>query len=394
MLTILIPIISMLPSSRAPPKHIYALIHGLKSFDVEVKLLVGSLDDNLNFPSNCEVKECLKPDISLRAFFYNIVKIRQNLDGVDLIYVPISTPVLIITFLANILKGKPIVAGPNMHGFFLEQIGVHTERSFPPKIRRKIPILGKKIYEMNILCDYFISFTEQQKALLINQGLSFDKISTIHHSIDTEKYSPTKRDKKFWTHFNINSEIIILFTGRLTEEKGVLELLEAFELLSNKYSNISLVICGGGGNLEEFVSKKAKEIKNAHYIGFLTESDLQKAYASADIGIFPSKNEGFGLVYLESMASGLPTVGVNKGGPSEIITNGFNGILSPDNSPNTIREALEKLIIDEEFRKELGKNARLTIEKKYSPEVIANEYLNLFRSFLKCSVLPFLIYQK
>lgn len=380
MLTILIPIISMLPSSRAPPKHIYTLISGLKSFDVEVILLVGNLEDNLNFHSNCEVIKCLKTDISLKSFFYNTVKIRQNLDGVDLIYVPISTPVLIITFLANILKGKPIVAGPNMHGFFKEQVGVHTEHIFTPKIRRKIPILGKKIYEMNILCNHFISFTEQQKALLSNQGLSFDKISPIHHSVNTEKYSPTKRNKKFWVRFNINSEIIILFTGRLTEEKGVLELLEAFETLSNKYSNISLVICGGGGNLGDFVSEKTKKIKNVHYLGFLKESDLQKAYASADIGIFPSKNEGFGLVYLESMASGLPTVGVNMGGPSEIITNGFDGILLPDGSSNSIREILEKLVKDKEFRKELGKNARLTIEKKYSPEVIANEYLNLFRT--------------
>lgn len=389
MVTILIPIISMLPSSRAPPKHIYTLIHGLKSFDVEVKLLVGSLEDNLNFPSNCEVLKVLKTDISLRAFFYNIFRIKQNLDSVDLIYVPISTPVLMVTFLANILKGKPIVAGPNMHGFFLEQIGVHTERSFPPKIRRKIPVLGKKIYEMNILCDHFVSFTEQQKSLMIKRGLHFDKVSPIPHPVDTEKYSPTKRDKKFWTNFNINSEIIILFAGRLSKAKGILELFEAFEILGNNYSNTSLVICGGGGNLEGFVSEKTKEIKNAHYIGFLAESDLQKAYASADIGIFPSKYEGFGLVYLESMASGLPTVGVNKGGPSEIITNAFDGILLPDNSPNSIWSALDKLIKDKELRKELGKNARLTIEKKYTPEVIAKEYLNLFRRFLKCSVLHF-----
>ncbi len=200
--------------------------------------------------------------------------------------------------------------------------------------------------------------------------------------MDTEKYSPTKRDEKFWTNFNINSEIIILFTGRLTEEKGILELLEVFELFGTKNSNISLVICGGGGNLEGFVSEKTKEMKNAHYIGFLAESDLQKAYASADIGIFPSPNEGFGLVYLESMASGLPTVGVNNGGPGEIITNAFDGILLQDNSPTTIWNALDKLIKDKELRKELGKNARLTIEKKYAPEVIAKDYLNLFRRFL------------
>jgi|LGOV01.1.fsa_nt_gb glycosyltransferase involved in cell wall biosynthesis len=382
MVTILIPIISMLPSSRAPPKHVYSLIHGLKSVDVEVKLLVGSLEDNLIFPNNCKVKKVLKTDISLRAFFYNIFRIKQNLDSVDLIYVPTSTPVLIITFLANVLKGKPIIAGPNMHGFFLEEIGVHTERSFPPKIRRRIPVFGKKMYEMNILCDHFVSFTEQQKILMIKRGLHSDKISPIHHSVDTEKYSPTKRDEKFWTNFNINSEIIILFTGRLTEEKGILELLEVFELFGTKNSNISLVICGGGGNLEGFVSEKTKEMKNAHYIGFLAESDLQKAYASADIGIFPSPNEGFGLVYLESMASGLPTVGVNNGGPGEIITNAFDGILLQDNSPTTIWNALDKLIKDKELRKELGKNARLTIEKKYAPEVIAKEYLNLFRRFL------------
>lgn len=378
MLTILIPIVSMLPSYRAPPKHIYNLIQGFGDHDIKIRLLLGISENNLVFPNNCEVKESLDANQSLKSFFHNISVIRRNLDNVDLVYVPISTPILIITFLANISCRKKIIAGPNIDGLFLER-PPNSKLSFTSKLRKKIPILGRKIYEVNFLCDYFISYTEQQKLTLISKGISANKIIKIHHPVDVCRYNPNKGNKKFWSKFDINNEIVIFFTGKHTEAKGILELIEAFEMISRDHPNVSLAICGGG-ELEDEVINKTREMENAHYLGFLEEKDLQIAYASADIGIFPSKNEGFGLVYLESMSSGLPTIGVDRGGPSEIITDGVDGILIPDNSPNSIKKALEKLINDLDFKNQLGKNARKTVMKKYSPEAVAEQYLRVFKN--------------
>jgi glycosyltransferase involved in cell wall biosynthesis len=120
--------------------------------------------------------------------------------------------------------------------------------------------------------------------------------------------------------------VSVLYSGRLTLEKGADLLADAFLAARARDPRLHLMLAGGGPE-QQRLSENVGEA--ATFLGWLEGADLARAYASADIFLFPSRTDTFGQVILEAQASGLPVVAVAAGGPLSLIEDGVSGLLRP-----------------------------------------------------------------
>ena len=165
-----------------------------------------------------------------------------------------------------------------------------------------------------------------------------------------------------------NDKIIILTVGRLHPRKGQLLTLQALQLLPAEVrSRIEYWIVGGqskGGYEESLRARAAERLDlTVRFLGKLPDEELAQVYESADIFAMTSvphgeSIEGFGLVYLEAAAHGLPVVAHDIGGVSEAVHDGKTGLLVPCNRPIQLAAAFERLIHEPELRKRFGSAGR------------------------------------
>jgi glycosyltransferase involved in cell wall biosynthesis len=128
----------------------------------------------------------------------------------------------------------------------------------------------------------------------------------------------------------------VLYAGRLTREKGVDLLADAFLAARARDPRLHLVLAGGGPE-EPMLHERLRE--HATFLGWLEGEELARVYASADAFLFASRTDTFGQVILEAQASGLPVIAVDEGGPASLIEHGDSGLLTaPD--PDALASAL------------------------------------------------------
>lgn len=178
-------------------------------------------------------------------------------------------------------------------------------------------------------------------------------------------------------YFHQNGKTVILFVGRLAEKKGVTYLIQAMNNVDAK-----LVIVGSGP-LENQLHMQAKTLGDKiEFLGSKTHEQLKEIYASADIFVAPSitakdgDQEGFGLVILEAMASGLPVVASNSGGIVDIISNNKNGFLVEEKDVNALSNILQRLSKDEKLREEYSLKSEESV-KQWDYDTISKKYKNI-----------------
>ncbi len=136
-------------------------------------------------------------------------------------------------------------------------------------------------------------------------GLPYEKINVIPNGVNMNLFSGIERDYNFRRKFAMDNEKIILFMGRLVYEKGIQHLIAAMPKILNGYHDAKLVICGRGGMIDEL----KEQVNNmgisekVYFAGYMGGKDVQKMYKAADIAVFPSTYEPFGIVALEAMLS-------------------------------------------------------------------------------------------
>jgi glycosyltransferase involved in cell wall biosynthesis len=163
-------------------------------------------------------------------------------------------------------------------------------------------------------------------------------------------------------------KIIVLTVGRLHPRKGQLITLEALQTLAPEVrARLEYWIVGGQSkdNYEATLraTAAARPDLSVRFLGNLPDDELSEVYDRSDIFAMTSVNhghsiEGFGLVYLEAAAHGLPVVAHDVGGVSEAVADGITGLLVPPNRPAQLAAAFEQLVFDEELRNRLGAAGR------------------------------------
>lgn len=192
-------------------------------------------------------------------------------------------------------------------------------------------------------------------------------------------------------YFGQGDKKVVLFVGRLAEKKGVTYLIEAM-----KKVDALLIIVGDGPLRKELVeqAKKINDYENIEKIKFLgakTHEELKEVYASADVFVIPSvkakdgDTEGFGLVMLEAMASGIPIVASNSGGITQLIQDGINGLLCDEKNSEQLAEKINELITNEELNQQIKANQERFIAL-YDYSIIAGKYAELLNNVMSKNV--------
>ena len=173
--------------------------------------------------------------------------------------------------------------------------------------------------------------------------------------MDTERFSPRRRHAPVRRRFLDGGDTLLLSVGRVSPEKRLDVLLEAFAQARAIRDGLRLVVAGDGPAREE-LERRAPE--GVRFVGEIRGVDLARLYASADVFCFPSTTDTFGQVLVEAGAAGLPVVAARAGGAPELVADWRTGLLVPRDDAPAFAGALLALADDPERRAEMGAAGR------------------------------------
>jgi glycosyltransferase involved in cell wall biosynthesis len=207
--------------------------------------------------------------------------------------------------------------------------------------------------------EYLIHYGAKVKSIFY-----FPNISDVDFFIEeSNKHRRKKNELK--KGLGIKSKYVVLYVGRLTEEKGLFTLLRAFREIKHKYDNVALLIVGEGelrDNLEFFASEKG--IDDVRFEGFVENKELPLYYGIADIFVLTSRNEPWGVVVTEAMGSALPLVLSDKVGcRGDLLLEGKNGFCFENGKFPQLASYIEKFLENPTRIEEMGNNSREIIKE-------------------------------
>lgn len=185
-------------------------------------------------------------------------------------------------------------------------------------------------------------------------------------------------------YFGQGDKKVVLFVGRLAEKKGVKYLIRAMEQID------AMLVIIGDGPLRDELERQGEKVNTLTgwskviFLGAKTHEELKVIYASADVFVCPSitaqdgDQEGFGLVMLEAMASGLPVVASNSGGITQLIEDGVNGFLCEEKNVKQLADGMNSVVNDSEFYHQIAGNMKKAIEQ-YDYTTIGKKYVEVLK---------------
>lgn len=205
----------------------------------------------------------------------------------------------------------------------------------------------------------------------------------IHVGLDVEKINESggfENELRAVLPKNID----ILYIGRLERRRNAKFMMNLFQKIVENNNNAAIVLVGDGPELVNCKNmiKGFNIEKNVFFLGKIKNNLLSIIYNRSKILILPSNYEIYGMVILEAMYFGVPVIASNTAGPCEIIQNGHDGIILKDISLQNWYNAITKLLIDEDYRKQLSINARQKVLYKFTWDNIAGQFLNAYNSIL------------
>ncbi len=206
-------------------------------------------------------------------------------------------------------------------------------------------------------------------------GLPYDKINVIPNGINLNNFVGIERDYDFRRQYAMDNEKIILYVGRLVYEKGIQHLIAAMPKILSNYNDAKLIIVGKGGMLDELKAETSNlGLDNkVYFTGYMDSKKIQKMYKCADVAVFPSTYEPFGIVALEAMLAGVPTVVSDIGGLDEIVLHGIDGMKSYAGNANSIADSVTTLLYDHQLATNVSKKAKQKVKEQFNWEKIAQD---------------------
>src|SRR5438067_10419234 len=197
--------------------------------------------------------------------------------------------------------------------------------------------------------------SEEYRQSWIKHGFDPAKLKIFPRGLDTELFHPKRRDPAFFEKFGVqNGEVRLLYVGRVSREKDLDVLADAYRRLRDEGLPVQLFVVGHGPYSEVF----AESLPEAFFTGSLRGKELATAYASADIFVFPSTTDTFGNVIIEAQASGVPVVVSDSGGPKELVQDKANGLITKSRDVDDFTRAILALVTDAALRERMGNRGR------------------------------------
>lgn len=210
------------------------------------------------------------------------------------------------------------------------------------------------------------------------------KVAKIPNGIWLNGYTGKFDDAMSWlrNYLKIGNGRIILSVGRNVPKKSFDVGLQAFAIVCQKMRNVFYVHIGRGGDVLKNLAESLGVADRFFTLGELPRDRVLKAYRGSDIFFSPASVEGFAIVNLEAMASGLPCVVTDAPGNRDSIVHGWNGYIVPVGSKNRMAEALIDLLSNDE-RRQAFSNASMKYVKQYEWTKVANKYIEAFQRLIQ-----------
>lgn len=211
-------------------------------------------------------------------------------------------------------------------------------------------------------------------------GVTEKRLMYIPNAIDVKCFKKEKSTMRRVLGIKEN-EVVILYTGRFVEEKGLPYLLDAMGDILGKRKGTELILVGGGADeriLKQWMEKYPKTAKHTKIVPFVNYDKMVGVYNAADIFVLPSLAEGMSRSVLEAMACELAVVSTDTGGSKDLLAEG-RGILVRPKSSADIKSAVTKLLKSKKLREMMGKKARVFVAKNMSVELRVGEFMKVYK---------------
>ena len=215
-------------------------------------------------------------------------------------------------------------------------------------------------------------------------GIKHEKIQTIHHGLNLNQF---KNDAP-----EIVEKNVILYIGTIIRKKGVFELPNIFNNIRIDFPEARLILIGSDASdvysgknstwelLQSMFSKD--DLSNVTYLGKLPYEEIKNYIKKANVCVFPTYAETLGMVTIESMAMQKPVVNSSIGWAQELIKDGESGFLVYPNHHDLFANKIKSILADDKLSIEIGKSARLRVEKKFDIEKIVEQNKAYYRSLI------------
>lgn len=277
-------------------------------------------------------------------------------------------------------------------GFLLERMGIPFLLSSESiSLRdslagRRVPFLVQKLVQRS---EGVIVPGRASRTHFLDLGVPADRIFVAPNAVDAERFAPSRSiEEKQATRraLGLPDKTLCLYVGRLTPDKGIGDLLDAFASTKPDEKNLHLVIAGEGrlrAQIESRISEDQSLRGTVSLVGYVEEQLLPKYYLASDIFVFPTRRDIWGLVLNEAMCAGVPAVASDgAAGALDLIEDGVSGLLFPRGQPRDLAAAIGKLLEDPPLRIQMGNRARERILAGFTPEHQARGFLQAIHTTL------------
>lgn len=227
------------------------------------------------------------------------------------------------------------------------------------------------------ISDRIIAVSEYSAEDLASRGIEIDKISVVPNGVDTDTYHPGFSTIEFkW-------DTTLLYVGPLSERKGLRYLIKSMPDILSDHPDTGLVLVGSGDN--ERLSLLAESVgvrDHVQFEGFVADEDLPDYYRAADLFVFPSTLEGFGMVLVEAMASGLPVVSTTATAIPEVV--GDAGVLVRPKCEDALSEAICNILSEGDLGLWATKSRNHVIDK-FTWRKVGDRLCTVYNQVLSCS---------
>ncbi|MBM7703977.1 glycosyltransferase [Metabacillus iocasae] len=344
---------NMYPSKEAKTFGIFVKnqVEALKQAGIDVDVVA------VNNPNMGKANVIKKYSAWLLQTFANVLSRGKSYDVVHAHYV---FPTGLLALAYKKLFGKRMIV--TAHGGDIDRMAQKS-----PRIRR----LTTQILQE---ADHVIAVGHELHQTIHEEfGVSKEKLSIINMGVNRQVFAPMDKQKARQIVTLSQDEKMILFVGNLIRQKGLIELVEAYEKVKERMPEASLYLIGATKDvhfrkeLEEII--QARGLNDVHIMDALSQKEIATWMNAADLFVLPSHIEGFGLVALEAMSCHTPVVGTRVGGLRYLLADDAGVLVEPQN-PHSLAEGIINVLENESFVEHLIENGEKQAQKNDQEQLI------------------------
>ncbi|MSU36047.1 MAG: glycosyltransferase family 1 protein [Pedosphaera sp.] len=215
--------------------------------------------------------------------------------------------------------------------------------------------------------DHIAAISNGIRDVLLNQGLGPGKVTCVHSATDTDHYHPGGDRAWLNEEFGLPSgNVVVGIIAQLIDRKGHRFLFDALPDLVKSHPKLRVLICGKGPIETQLRSQVARLSLDESVIFAGFRSDMDRILPCLDLVVHPALIEGLGVSLLQAAACEVPIIASNAGGIPEVVQHEHNGLLVPSGNSKALQRAMDRLIVDGDLRRRMGKNGRALVREQFS----------------------------